>query len=308
MKIPIDFIEKNFSAADFLANCDEAFRLYGQGKVEMLPREQNLDSFGKFTLKMPASVAGYSGYKFIEEMPSDSKGKLGQRTAVIKLELKNGVVIEFDAEYITNMRTGAAGVLGLKYFAPQIKTITILGTGKISKGLALCAVELGITTINIYSRNVENREKFKAELSHLPVNIITHDSVASAVYGACAILTAVPTPEAILFLKDLEPNVFISVLGGDSRTTQLDKEIMMNAVVVPDNEEQCKKSGEFKKALADGYYQDINFAKIDGQIANIGDASLDKLKLTNGLRVAYFTGLAVQDIYAAKMVYEKYIK
>ncbi|MDP3799845.1 MAG: NAD(P)-binding domain-containing protein [bacterium] len=308
MNIPTDFIEKSFSAADFLANCDEAFRLYGQGLAIMPPREQNLDSSGRFTLKMPASIPGYSGYKFIEELPSDSQGKLGQRTAIIKLQSNNGQEIEIDAEYITNMRTGAAGALGLKYFAPQVKSVALLGTGKISKALALCAVELGVSKINIYSRKPENREKFAAELSSLPVEIISCDSVESAISEVEGILTAVPTPEPILFFKDLPAGVFISAMGGDSRTTQLDKEIMTNAVVIPDNEEQCKKSGEFKEALAEGYYQDINLAKVEDRTVNIGDASLGRIKLDSRIKVAYFTGLAVQDINAAKMVYEKYNK
>ncbi|MDP3764040.1 MAG: NAD(P)-binding domain-containing protein [bacterium] len=314
MKIPTDFIESNFSAADFLANCDEVFRLYGQGLATMPPREQNVDALGRFTLKMPASIPGYTGYKFIEELPSESQGKLGQRSAVIKIQPENNEVasnaIEMDAEYITNMRTGAAGALGLKYFAPQVKSVAILGTGKISKAVALCLAELGVTTINVHSRNAENREKFKQEIIKHSVfdNIILHDSIASALVDTQAILSAVPTPEPILFFKDLPAGVFISVMGGDSRTTQLDKEIMIRAIVIPDNEEQCKKSGEFKQALTEGYYQDINFARIDNRVANIGDASLGRLELGDGVKVAYFTGLAVQDVNAAKMVYEKFIK
>ncbi len=310
LKIPADFIEKNFSPADFLANCDEAFRLYGEGLATMPAREQNVDAKGRFTLKMPASIPGYTGYKFIEERSVDKSGWLGERTAVIKLRPEGGEEIELDAEYITNMRTGAAGVLGLKYFAPNAKNIAILGTGKISKALALCTAELGVSTINVFSRNQENRDKFKAALNEHSVfiKVILHDSVVSAISDTEAVLTAVPTPEPILFFKDLPKEVFISAMGGDSRTAQLDREILERAVIIPDNEEQCQKSGEFKKALAGGYYQDINFARIDDRVANIGDAALGKLKLASGTIVAYFTGLAVQDINAAKMIYKRFIR
>ncbi|MEK9174578.1 MAG: NAD(P)-binding domain-containing protein [Patescibacteria group bacterium] len=321
IRISAGFIEENFSAADFLANCDEAFSLYGQGMVTMPARKQNVDETERFTLKMPASIPGYSGYKFIEELPADESGRLGARTAVIKLEPEDGCVsldstrdtslvssdVELDAEYITNMRTGAAGALGLKYFAPQAKIIAILGTGKISKALALCAAELGVSKINVYSRRAENRENFKQELvKHSVSNIILHDSIVSAISNTEAILTAVPTPEPILFYKDLPVDVFIAAMGGDSRTAQLDREILERALVVPDNEAQCQKSGEFKKALAEGYYKNINFAKIGGRTANIGDAALGRLKPASGVKVAYFTGLAVQDINAAKMVFESF--
>ena len=307
IKISADFISQNFTPADFLKNCHEAFLGYGQGIFTMPAREEQVNESGKFTLKMPAVMPGYTGYKFIEELPLDIPGKLGHRTAIIRLKPDTSDEVEMDAEFITNMRTGAAGALGLKYFAPASKNIAILGTGKISKALALCAVELGVETINVYSRSAENREKFKQELAHLDADIVLHDSIASCVSGREAILTAVPTPEPILFYKDLSRSVYISAMGGDARTTQLDREILTRALITPDNEDQCKRSGEFKIALEKCYYKDINFAKVENRVAHIGDAAKGKLKPSADVIIGYFTGLAIQDINAAKMVYEKFI-
>jgi len=306
IKITDGFIEQHFSVADFIANCHEAFIGYGEGKFAMPPREEKVDENARFTLKMPAVIPGYSGYKFIEELPASESGKLGQRTAIIRLKSDNKEEVELDAEFITNMRTGAAGALGMNYFVPKAKVISILGTGKISKALALCAIELGVDTINVFSRNPENRARFKTELQPIGADIILHDSVKSCIAGSEAILTAVPTPQPILFLKDLPRRIYISVMGGDSRTTQLDSEILKKGLVVPDNQEQCRKSGEFKLALEKGYYNKINFAQLNGRVANIGDAADGKLKPSADIMVGYFTGLAVQDINAAKMVYEKF--
>lgn len=315
IKIPGNFIESAFSPADFLANCREVFEMLGHGTVTVSPREENVDESGRFTLKMPAQIPGYNGYKFIEELPPTESGKLGQRTAVIRLKPENGddvasnaIEVELDAEHITNMRTGAAGVLGMKYFAPYAKNIAILGTGKIAKALALAAIEFGVKAINVFSRKPENREKFKQDIIKHSVfdNILLHDSISACVSGVEAILTAVPTPEPILFFKDLSPRVHISVMGGDSRTAQLDSEILKKGVVIPDNLEQCQRSGEFRRALERGYYSEINFAQIDGRPAHIGDAAMGKLKSDRPVTAAYFTGLAVQDINAAKMVYQKF--
>lgn len=306
IKIPGNFIESTFSPADFLANCREVFEMLGHGTVTVSPREENVDESGRFTLKMPGNIGKLSGYKLIEELPPTEVGKLGQRTAVIRLTLEDGAEVEMDAEYITNMRTGAAGVLGMKYFAPYAKNIAILGTGKIAKALALAAIEFGVKAINVFSRKPENRERFKQELETPGVKVIPYDSIPVCVSGVEAILTAVPTPEPILFLKDLPPRVYISVMGGDSRTVQLDPEILKKGVVIPDNLEQCQRSGEFRRALERGYYNEINFAQTDGRIAHIGDAAMGKLKSDRPVTVAYFTGLAVQDINAAKMVYQKF--
>ena len=307
MKIPTSFIEQNFSPADFLENCREAFLGYGQGSFTMAPREEYVDEAGRFTLKMPAQIPGYTGYKFIEELPAIEGGKLGQRTAIIKLKPDNTNEVEMDAEFITNMRTGAAGVLGMSLLAPGSKHIAILGTGKISTALAWCAVEMGVETIAVFSRKPENRAKFKEELSGLKVKIILHDSIPSCVSKVESILTAVPTAEPILFFKDLPSRVYISVMGGDSRTTQLDQEVMTRAWIVPDNEAQCQKSGEFKIAQQRGYYEDIHLARVDGRVANIGDVVSNRLTSDRDVAVGYFTGLAVQDINVARMVYEKFM-
>lgn len=305
-KIPADFVEINFSPADFLTNCDEAFLMYGRGVFSMPVREEKVHPDGRFTLKMPAVIPGYAGYKFIEELPSPEPGKLGRRTAVIRLKPEGEEEVEMDAEHITNMRTGAAGALGLKYFRPDAKNVAIIGTGKISKALALCAAELGIKTINVYSRNPENRDKFKTDLNELGAEIRLHDTVASAVKNAEAVLTAVPTPVPVIFYGDLPWPVLVSVMGGDSRTAQLDPEILRKALVVPDNLEQCKKSGEFKAAFAEGYFDKINFARRGDRAANIGDAASGLVKPGPEITVAYFTGLAVQDVNAAKMIYKKF--
>ena len=259
---------------------------------------------------MPGKIGKLSGYKLIEELPPPEPGKLGQRTAVIKLQLDSGQMAEIDAEHITNMRTGAAGVLGMEFLAPRAKNIAILGTGKIAKALALCAIEFGVDTIHIFSRKPENRQKFKEHLvKHLVFDkVVLHDSIPSCVSDVEAILTAVPTPEPVLFFRDLPPRVHISVMGGDSRTAQLDSEILKKGVVIPDNLQQCQRSGEFKLALKRGYFDEINFAQIDGRIAHIGDAALGKINPDKPITITYFTGLAIQDLHAAQMVYEKFTK
>lgn len=309
IKIPASFIKDNFPPADFLANCREVFLMYGQRIVEVWSREEAVDKLGRFTLRMPGRIGKLSGCKLIEELPSAESGKLGQRSAVIRIKRDDSDdEIELDAEDITNMRTGAAGVLGMEYMAPKARNIAILGTGKIATALALCAIEFGVEAMHVYSRKSENREKFKQDIIEHSAfdNVILHDSIPGCVLGVEVILTAVPTPEPILFLKDLPRPVYISVMGGDSRTLQLDPEILKEGLLIPDNLEQCQRSGEFKIALEKGYYGAINFARIGDKIADIGDAAMGRITPSNNIVLCYFTGLAIQDLAAAQMVYQKF--
>ncbi|MBI2579790.1 MAG: NAD(P)-binding domain-containing protein [Candidatus Aenigmarchaeota archaeon] len=303
IRIPDDFV-RQFSPADFLSNCHEAFAGYGNGTHRMEPREEEVRG-SRYTLKMPASIPGYTGYKFIDEISDVSTGRLGSKTAVIRLKPGSSEEVEMSAEYITSMRTGAAGALGVRYFAPYARDISILGTGNVAKALALCVNELDVRRINVYSRTSEKREKFKSEVQDLVgAEIILHDSQKSCIKTCDAILAAVPTLEPILSYDDFGCS-YISCMGGDSRTAQLSEEMLFRPTIVPDNEAQCWRSGEFRRAIEKGREGDINFAMIGGRTANIGDAANGRLKL-DGKVIAYFTGLAVQDMSAAKMIYERF--
>ena len=212
-----------------------------------------------------------------------------------------------DAGYITHMRTGAAGALGVRYFAPHAKNISILGTGNVAKAAALCVAELGVSRINSYSRTPEKREEFRMEIGNaVSAEVVLHDSLKSCVADCDAVIAAVPTPEPIIYLSDLQKCQYISCMGGDSRTAQLGKDIMTDAWIIPDNEAQCMKSGDFLRAKEGKYLDEVRFVRRNGRALNIGDATNDRIQIPDGLVICYFTGMAVQDIAAAKMVYEKF--
>ena len=129
---------------DFVESCDEAFRLYGLGKMVNPLRKEEVSREGEmdlFRLVMPGWWKGrFTGQKVIEERSDVKMGRLGSRTAVIELEdVRRDDRITLDAERITNMRTGAAGALGAKYLAESpVRTAAILGTGRIAQALGRC--------------------------------------------------------------------------------------------------------------------------------------------------------------------------
>ena len=156
-----------FSIADFLAACDQAFQLYGRGKVVNPPRSETAAK-NYFRLEMPAEWPGrYRMRKVIEEHSNVDQGRLGQRRASILLEdLERGAELELDADYITDMRTGAAGALGIKYLAQTpIACVAIVGTGRIAQVLALAADQLfELEEIRATSRKAENRQAFQRRM------------------------------------------------------------------------------------------------------------------------------------------------
>lgn len=296
------------SPADFLAAADQAFRLYGQGVLINPPRRETLDQ-GTYRLEMSAQWPGrYRARKIIEEHPG-TEGRLGVRQAFVELEdLERGTLVRLQADYATDMRTGAAGALGVKYLARgPVDCIAVLGTGRVARCLARCADQLfGLREIRATSRQPANRQAFARDLAPLlraPLKMAS--SLAECLDGADAVLAAVPTPRPILSLADLGKTTVLSVMGGDSRTRQLAPEILEGMGVLVDHLEQAEKSGDFCDALEDGRFERIALARgHQGQVLTIGDAASGRLGASRP-RLAYFTGLAVQDLCAAVALCEK---
>ena len=299
------------TARDFVNSCDEAFRFYGSGQMTNPPRKEEVMREGNldvFRLVMPGRWKGkFQGQKVLEERSDVKTGRLGERTAVIELEDVRGQThVVVAAEHITDMRTGAAGALGAKYLAKApVRTAAILGTGRIARALARCIdIALGPKLMRVTSRTPEKRAAYAAAVAPaIQCDLDVVEDIETCIDGADAIFTCVPTPEPIL--RDAADHVHISVLGGDGRTTQLQPGLLKRRIVVADHAEQVLLSGEFL-ALRD-LDETPRWAKNSaGQISTIGHAALGQLEHLRGQgSIAYFSGLAIQDIHAAATAWRK---
>lgn len=293
-----------------MEGCDRAFRLYGSGEVLNPPRREDVrrtDGADVFRLEMPAEwPRRYRARKVIVERSDVASGRLAGRTAVIELDdVATGRSAELDAEYLTNMRTGAAGALGVRYLAASTEVLAIVGTGRISRALALCAdAALGPREIRATSRSVANVEAFAAYVQpRVNARIRSTNAIGDCLEGADAVMTAVPTPRPILGPRDVGDAVHLSVIAGDPRTAQLDPGLLSSREVVADHPEQVLKSGDF---LLAGLGVDRFAADGEGRVLTIGDAALGRLEDRRGRgAIAYFTGMAIQDLMAAVQVYER---
>ncbi len=301
-----------FSIADYLESCDQAFQLYGRGEV-INPTRSETATKDCFRLEMPAEWPGrYHMRKIIEERSKVEEGKLGQRQASILLEdLERGLEIRLDADHITDMRTGAAGALGIKYLArTPIARVALLGTGRIAQVLALAVDQLfDLEEVRATSRKAENRQAFQQKVGpHLRPPLHLAETLTDCIQGVDAVLTAVPTPRPILSMEQLKNPLWLAVMGGDGRTRQLEPEVLEQMGVVVDDVEQARKSGEFAHAQETERFDQIAFVRrASGEPLNIGDAACGRLDLAvESPRLAYFTGLAVQDLCAAVMIYERF--
>lgn len=302
--------EERFSMGDFLGACHQAYELYGQGVIENPPRDELVEQRGEldyFRLDMPAEWPGkYRARKIIEEFSNVGEGRLAKREAYIEFEdLQSGKELRIDAGFITDMRTGAAGALGIKYLAGVgIERVAVLGTGRISRNLALaCDGLFGLEEIRCTSRKAENRAAFAEAMEpELKASLRMAESIEACVDGVEAVLTAVPTPEPILTGALLEGIGYVAVIAGDGRTRQVESEVLKERGVVVDVLEQAQKSGEFRFAGEAGEMDEIRLARsASGAVLNIGDVACGRLG-DAAPSVVYLTGMGAQDLCAAVMV------
>jgi alanine dehydrogenase len=266
-----------------------------------LPRQESLTRSGEsdvFRLQLTGKWPGvFEGRKVIVERSDVATGRLGDRTATIELKLVDVDQVTLDAEYITNMRTGAAAALGARYLAAaSARNVGMVGTGRIAESVVLAVDEtVGPDLIRVTSRSPEKRTDFVTRLQPLiSARLEAVSSVEEAVGDADVVVAAVPTPEPILSNGMLKESAHLSVVAGDPRTVQLAEDILSSRPVVVDHVDQADKSGDFLR------YSNRHRLEYEGRPATIGDAALGTLEEYRGRGcVAYFTGMAIQDLHAA---------
>ena len=222
--------------------------------------------------------------------------KTGQPTAVL-----------LDEGFLTDVRTAAAGALAAKYFAPKnISAIGIMGTGIQAKlQLKYLQENTPCKTVYVWGRNLENTQKFKEELgADFDIHIA---STPSEVAKHCnLIVTTTPSENVLLLADDVQPGTHITAVGSDTSNKQeLQSELLQKAdLVISDSIPQSKSRGEIYRATKDG-------AISSEKVVELGIAIQNKLlqrTTENQITIVDLTGVAVQDIMIAKMVYMTYLK
>lgn len=306
---------KWLSVADSIDSCNRAFLHYGSGEIYSPPRRESVeerDGLDHFRLDMPAEWPGkYRARKRIEEKSSVASGRLESRQAYIELEdVTRGLTVRLDAGHITDMRTGSAGALGLKYIATRaINRVAILGTGRVARTLALaCDALFELDEILCTSRSAEKRDAFARDLEpKLSTRLHMTASQSECLDEVDALLSAVPTPEPILDIRATEAIDYMVIVGGDSRTRQVENAVLEKRPVLVDLWEQVSVSGEFRWAQDMGTAGQIALARgEDGRVLTMGDAAQGNVQLARGC--VYLTGIAAQDLGAAAVVYERWLE
>jgi alanine dehydrogenase len=307
--IPRRDIESIASMKEVIDAVEGAFRAKGLGKVQMPPKLYIKFPAGDFRT-MPCYIpeVGFGGVKIVNVHPKNpEKYELPTVMATIVLmDPETGKPLALmDGTWITNMRTGAGGGVAAKYLARKnSRIIGMVGAGVQARTQLMALNEvLKIEEVRICSRGREGSEKFKRDMEHINLNILIKEKVEDVVRGCDLLVTTTPVTQPIVKNEWIDEGTHINAIGADAEgKEELDPEILKRAKIIVDDFEQACHSGEVNVPLSKGIISknDI-YAELGEVIVKKKAGRVSEEEIT----VFDSTGLAIQDLVTATLVYKK---
>jgi ornithine cyclodeaminase len=210
------------------------------------------------------------------------------------------VAILCDGADLTHARTAAVSAMVARELVRTDTTIGILGSGQQARWQARAHAEvLPLREIWIWGRTPGHVASCCGEISaFLPgVEVRVAISPADVARHAKLIITVTGAREPVLSFEDIAPGTLISAVGSDSPGKQeLHPQILNRAaLLLVDSLAQCEKLGELQHAPS-----------ARGRAIEIGKfCEFHTQYDADGIVVADFTGLGVEDLFIAEDCYQR---
>jgi alanine dehydrogenase len=222
---------------------EEISRKQATGEVVVHPRRRFELPGGGFFHYM-AAVDFSAGYVAMKQY-TYVRGRL--KFLVPLYEMATGELLALiEADYMGQLRTGAASGVATKYLARRNSRIAaIIGTGGQARTqLEAVAAVRKLESARAFGRDAAKREKFCKEMSErLGIQVISSASAAEAVRGADIVSTATTTSQPVVSGADLSPGAHINAIGANhAHKRELDDEAVASAdIIVVDSVEQSRQ-------------------------------------------------------------------
>lgn len=285
-----------------IAAVEQALKDYAVGHAQM-PHKVYLDTEAGDFRAMPASLSGAAGMKWVCAYPGNpAKGLPNVMATLIYSDLATGYPLAvMDAMDITAYRTGATAAIASKYLArPDSSTLGLIGAGQQAYAQLTAHAELfRLKKIRIFDILKAAVERFIESFPQYPVEAGSLQEAAAADI-VCTLTTA---REPVLNRQWIPPGTHINAVGADGPGKQeLNPSILKEAMVVVDDMKQAVAGGEVNVPISRGQF------KVEQIHATLGEIIVGKRhgrRDQSAITVFDSTGLAIEDIAVAKMVYEK---
>lgn len=274
---------------------EEAFRRWGQGQADNVPRARAMAPGAVLhTMSAAAEYLGLVGWKCYTTTRQGAKFLIGLYDAN-----DGSLQALIEADHLGQLRTGAATGVAAEWMAdPDAKEVGLFGAGKqAATQLAALAKVRPLKRALVYSRNPDKRQEFCAWMAHdLGVQVEPVDRPQHAAADLPMVVTATTSREPVLDGSWLAEGAFVAAIGCNwHNRAEIDTAtIRRAAVVVCDDIEACRReAGDFRDALEKGVFdwqQAVHLRDV------VGGQAAGRPRGLGGVRLFKSVGLALEDV------------
>ena len=299
-------VERLLSVEEAVPVVEAALRQQAMGTATNRPRGHTIAGPGVMLAHMTAAlheqgVFGFKVYSIVD-------GKY--QFFVLLYSVESGDLLAvLEANQLGRRRTGAASGVSVKYMAREDSAeVGILGSGFQADAQleAICGTR-PIERVRVYSRNAENRAGFARRMTEtLGIEVMAVDTPREVVESADILVTITNSPTPVFDGDWLRPGTHICAVGGANEyVTELDDTTIQRAdFIAVDSIAQAKiECGELLMPTSRGlllWEQVSELWQVVGGM-KAGRRADDDITLFKSL------GMAMWDVAAAKVVYERYV-
>jgi alanine dehydrogenase len=304
-----DDVDENTPMAELISAVEDAFAAYETGDAQM-PAKSYIDlpqyngDFRSMTAYMDAGSCDAAGIKWVNVHPDnpDDHGLPTVMGTMVYSDPETAFPLALmDGTELTMKRTGAAAAVATDHLAVEDAT----SFGVVGAGVQAYTQLEAIAEV----RNIEE----------VVVSDVDDDAVAEFVdyfsdrfdvrggsisdAGHCDVLSTVtPVESPIVSAEDLGDHTHVNAMGADAEGKhEIADDVLLAAKLVIDDHAQTTHSGEINVPYHEGILTDDD---IDAEIGQIVTGKADGRTDGDGVTVFDSTGLAIQDVAAAHVVYE----
>jgi ornithine cyclodeaminase/alanine dehydrogenase-like protein (mu-crystallin family) len=244
---------------------------------------------------MPAVSHDAMGAKLVSFYPgNEGTGTATHHAMIVMFRPDTGEPLAvMDGRLITEMRTAAVSAAVTRYLAaPEARVLAVLGSGvQAHSHFEAISQVRHFDEVRVWSRTAAHADRFAEQ------NNAKAMAAEDAVRGADVVVTATNALRPILHGEWLKPGAHVNAVGSPRPNwRELDDRAMANVLVVDSREAVLKESGDVILSGAQIYAE-------AGEIFT-GAKAAPRSETT----VFKSVGLAIEDVAAAKLVYDSYLR
>ena len=280
---------------------EQAFQQLAEGRASNVPRQRaHAPGIYLHTMSAAAEYLGLVAWKTYTTTAKGARFLVG-----VSSQLDGSLVALIEADYLGQLRTGAASGVATSYMArPDSKVVGLFGTGHQARTQlkAVCTV-CRVEVVEVYSRSEERRQAFAEEMSeYCNTRVVAVHSPDEAAAEKDIVICASTSRAPLFDGRVLDEGTHINAIGSNFlERTELDETTVRRAdIIVCDSIAQCRlEAGDFVAAMENGATDWRLMHELSDVVSGRtpGRAAPEQITLFKSV------GLAIEDLaLAAKLI------